>query len=151
MIDNANYNCDEALAKLLLLSAKMNNDPSFKNNKINYEIDNIDRQDLINIADNRADDVDLREELFNILDAMFDLINRDRPRYNVVIEMVRKHLGDDESKEDELIAKYEEIYNSWQKSKDKFDQILNKTWAKKQEKSQDRKVRTKIGQGIRNL
>ncbi len=124
MIDDPEYSAEESLARVLLLSQKMDEDEDFDWDNIDSEINNITKNKILKISYNNEDEVDMREEIFSVLDAMFDLINRDRPRYNMVVAMVKKHLGDQDSDEDELIENWEVIYENWEKSKKEFNQIL---------------------------
>lgn len=125
MIDNPEYSADEALAKLLLLAHRMDkNADDFNWNNIQSEIDSINREDVLNISRGNIEFSDMRDELVNILDAMFDLINRDRPRYNEVVAMVREVLGDHKTDKDELIGKYEKIFENWQEAQKNYDQLL---------------------------
>jgi len=124
MFDNEDFTADESLARLLFLSHQMDGKARFDWFNVKKEIDLITKDSLYAISEENIENVDMRGELFNILDAMFNLVNRDRPRYNVVMDMMRQYLGDNNSNEEDLINKFEEIYVAWQENGKEFDQIL---------------------------
>jgi lysine-N-methylase len=122
MVDDSHYTSDEALARLVILASEMENNPEFNWQNITSEMQKIDQEKLVTSC--QGAEISESDALNQVLRAMFVLVNRDRPRYNVVMKMMREILGDNNSNSEILAEKFHAIKNSWHGFEKNFDGML---------------------------
>lgn len=124
MIDAEIINSDLAMAKLLTLYFTSDQKPNFDWINFANEVEQITPLKVEQIAEENFPNINMRDCLFIVIKAALVLIKIDRARYKYVEDLLQESLGNFENDEEILIKNYEKIFNSWQKSQNKFDQIL---------------------------
>lgn len=114
LANDVEYSANQSVARLLLVSFHLDQNPLERWPSIKDAIYTMtDQLNLLHVKDLYLKNLNLKDELVSVLRVMFVLINRDRRRFNEVLEIVRKTLGDHKTDPDILWDNYQKIKENW--------------------------------------
>ena len=124
MVDDPSCSADESMARLLLLADAADYDKNFNWSDIDNEIKITTKKNILQIAKDNPESVNMRNEMISILEVAFNDVYRDTPRYVEVLDIIKSKIGDHNTDEDTLFGNYEKIYDNWEGVKSDYDYIL---------------------------
>lgn len=124
LVDDPNFSADEALARLLMVAQQLDKNEASHWPLIKSRIFDLTKKEkVLEIA---QEEIDLPAEITNLLGAMCNLVNRDRPRYNLILGIVKLYLGSDKDSSYHIQENYQKLKTRWLENGDdkKYDHLL---------------------------